>query len=113
MVVRRECALLLVTAVLLRVTECAKGASTGYVYASPLIGSGGTGFGSGGHNPGAQFPFGALRLGPDSALKVLGFDLVSPFDHYGGYNFEDNQIRAFSHTHLVGAGVGDFGNGRT
>ena len=108
---RRECGLLIfLLIVLLRVTECADGADTGYVYASPLVGSGGTGFGSGGHNPGAQCPFGALRVGPDSALKVLGFDLVSPFDHYGGYNFEDNQIRAFSHTHLVGAGVGDFGN---
>ena len=32
------------------------------------------------------------------------------FDHYGGYHFGDNSVVAFSHTHLVGAGVGDLGN---
>ena len=84
--------------------------TNGFEFANPLLGSGGTGFGSGGHNPGAQYPFGALRMGPDTALKVFGFDVVSSFDHYGGYNYEDDHIRAFSPTHLVGAGVGDFGN---
>ena len=79
-------------------------------YANPLIGSGGSGFGSGGQNPGAQFPFGALRLGPDTTAKIFGKDAVFSFDHFGGYNFEDRYIRAFSHTHMVGAGVGDFGN---
>ena len=29
------------------------------------------------------------------------------FDHYGGYHHGDNSVIAFSHTHLVGAGVGD------
>ena len=84
--------------------------NNGFEFANPLFGSGGTGFGSGGHNPGAQYPFGALRMGPDTALQVFGFNVVSSFDHYGGYNYEDDHIRAFSHTHLVGAGVGDFGN---
>jgi len=51
-----------------------------------------------------------LRLGPDTALKVFDQDLTLPFEHFGGYNFEDNYIRAFSHTHLVGAGAGDYGN---
>ena len=67
------------------------------------------GFWGRGHNPG-RGAVGAMRLGPDSALRFLGFDIVSPFDHYGGYNYEDDGIRAFSHTHLVGAGVGDYGN---
>lgn len=33
-----------------------------------------------------------------------------PFNHAGGYYFNDTHIRAFSHTHLVGAGVEDYGN---
>ena len=46
-----------------------------------------------------------MRLGPDtSALIQL------PFQHYGGYAFADAHISGFSHTHLVGAGVADFGN---
>ncbi len=71
-----------------------------------FIGSGGSGFGAGGHNPGAQHPFGILRLGPDTSNDGI----ILPFDHYGGYSFGDNTVRAFSHTHLVGAGVGDLGN---
>ncbi len=68
-------------------------------------GTGGFGFGAGSQLPGVQVPYGALRLGPDtSALIQL------PFQHYGGYAFDDSHISAFSHTHLVGAGVADFGN---
>ena len=59
------------------------------------------------HRATAQVPFGALRLGPDTTL--VG-DAFVEFDHYGGYNFEDTHVRAFSHTHMVGAGVGDFGS---
>lgn len=32
------------------------------------------------------------------------------FYHCGGYYYNDTHIRAFSHTHLVGAGIADFGN---
>ena len=84
--------------------------SSYHQYVNTFIGSGGSGFGSGGNNPGAQVPFGALRLGPDSTSKIFNKDVVIPFDHYSGYNYEDTYIRAFSHTRLVGAGVGDFGN---
>lgn len=70
------------------------------------IGSGGKGFGVGGINPGPQVPFGAMRLGPDTSFDGL----VLSWQHYGGYYFDDNSIDAFSHTHLVGAGVGDWGN---
>lgn len=76
----------------------------------PFIGSGGTGFGAGGHNPGAQVPFGMMRLGPDTGQRILGAQVILPFDHYGGYSHGDNSVIAFSHTHLVGAGVGDLGN---
>ena len=80
-------------------------------HVDPFIGSGGAGFGAGGHNPGAQVPFGIMRLGPDTGT-LLGKDEIvePPFDHYGGYHHSDNSIVAFSHTHMVGAGVGDLGN---
>lgn len=72
------------------------------------IGTGGFGFAIGELNPGAQVPFGSMRLGPDTGLG-FGVDFP-PFDHYGGYYDSDTHIRAFSHTHFVGAGVGDYGN---
>ena len=68
-------------------------------------GTGGFGFGAGAQLPGVQVPFGVLRLGPDTTSFL---DL--PFQHYGGYAYDDSHIAAFSHTHTVGAGVGDLGN---
>ena len=67
-----------------------------------LIGTGGFGWGVGGQNPGAQLPFGAMRLGPDTSLGPV--DPVKVGVQYGGYWYNDTRIRAFSHTHLVGAG---------
>ena len=50
------------------------------------------------------------RAGPDTGLRV-GKEIVRlPFQHYGGYSYSDSDIVAFSHTHMVGAGVGDLGN---
>ena len=72
-------------------------------YVDTFIGSGGSGFGSGGDNPGAQVPFGAIRIGPDTTSKTFNKDFTIPFDHYSGYNYEDQYMRAFSHTRLVGA----------
>ena len=77
-----------------------------YDFANPFIGSGGPGFGYGGVNPGAQYPFGALRLGPDTSNTIADIS----FRHFSGYNYFDDTIRAFSHTHLVGAGTDDLGN---
>jgi putative alpha-1,2-mannosidase len=73
-------------------------------FVDPFIGTGGFGFGAGSHNPCAQLPHGSMRLGPDTGKLTL------PFDHYGGYHYSDDFVRGFSHTHLVGAGVGDYGN---
>lgn len=86
-------------------------------FVNPLIGTGGLGFGAGSINPGPQVPGGAMRLGPDTTM-VLGenttpssMELWLPFQHFGGYSYEaDNYIRAFSLTHLVGAGIADWGN---
>jgi predicted alpha-1,2-mannosidase len=71
-----------------------------------FIGSGGPGFGDGSLSPAAQYPFGALRLGPDTTSSFADIS----FRHFSGYHYLDNQIRGFSHTHLVGAGVNDLGN---
>lgn len=76
-----------------------------YSLASPFIGSGGPGFGYGSLNPGAQYPFSPLRLGPDTTSSVADID----FQHFSGYLYYDSLIRGFSHTHLVGAGVNDLG----
>ena len=74
------------------------------------LGTGGFGFGVGGVNPGVQVPFGAFRLGPDTTLETTSSVPLNLGTHYGGYWYGDSKIRAFSHTHLVGAGVGDWGN---
>jgi predicted alpha-1,2-mannosidase len=70
-----------------------------------FIATGGPAYGYGGINPGAQYPFGALRLGPDTTTTVVDLS----FRHFSGYHALDDQIRGFSHTHLVGAGVDDLG----
>jgi len=71
-----------------------------------FIATGGLAYGYGGINPGVQFPFGALRLGPDTTDSVVDLS----YRHFSGYNYADNKIRAFSHTHFVGAGVNGLGS---
>ena len=66
----------------------------------------GLAFGYGGINPGATYPAGPLRLGPDTSYTVGNAD----YRHFSGYNYLDDLIRGFSHTHLVGAGMGGLGN---
>lgn len=64
-------------------------------FVDPLIGTGGHG-----HTfPGATVPFGKVQLSPDNPSK--GWDWTS------GYNYSDDQLYGFSHTHLSGTGVGD------
>lgn len=64
-------------------------------YVDPFIGTGGHG-----HTfPGAVVPFGMVQLSPDNVSK--GWDWTS------GYNYADDQLIGFSHTHLSGTGVGD------
>jgi predicted alpha-1,2-mannosidase len=58
--------------------------------------------GTGGHGhtyPGASVPFGMVQLSPDTFNA--GWDWCS------GYNYSDNSIMGFSHTHLSGTGIGD------
>ena len=67
-------------------------------YVNPFIGTGGHG-----HTyPGATMPFGMMQLSPDTRLD--GWDGCS------GYHHSDNYIYGFSHTHLSGTGVSDYGD---
>ncbi|RYG68502.1 hypothetical protein EON64_05020 [archaeon] len=80
--------------------------TTAYDKVNVFIASGGLAYGYGSINPGAQMPFGAMRLGPDTTIKAADVG----YRHFSGYNSQDNVVRAFSHTHLFGAGVNDLGN---
>jgi predicted alpha-1,2-mannosidase len=64
----------------------------------PFIGTGGHG-----HTfPGATRPFGMVQLSPDTRLE--GWDGCS------GYHYSDDIIYGFSHTHLSGTGIPDYGD---
>ena len=66
-------------------------------WVDPFIGTGGHG-----HTfPGATSPFGMVQLSPDTSLD--GWDGCS------GYHYSDSYIYGFSHTHLSGTGVSDYG----
>lgn len=78
-------------------------------YVNPMIGTGGTGsstFDLGATFPGASAPFGMVKLSPDTTINGVH----SVLTHFSGYIYQDTQIRGFSHTHLSGAGVTDYGN---
>ena len=67
-------------------------------YVNPFIGTGGHG-----HTyPGASSPFGMIQLSPDTRLEG--------WDGCGGYHYSDDEIYGFSHTHLSGTGVSDYGD---
>ncbi|MEL7118797.1 MAG: GH92 family glycosyl hydrolase, partial [Bacteroidota bacterium] len=67
-------------------------------FVNPFIGTGGHG-----HTyPGATVPFGMVQLSPDTRLE--GWDGCS------GYHYTDSIVYGFSHTHLSGTGVSDYGD---
>lgn len=71
---------------------------TGYV--NPFIGTAGHG-----HTyPGATVPFGMVQLSADTRKDN--------WDACSGYHYSDSLILGFSHTHLSGTGVGDYGDVR-
>ena len=68
-------------------------------HVNPFIGTGGHG-----HTfPGATVPFGMVQLSPDTRID-------GSWDGCGGYHYSDNLIYGFSHTHLNGTGVSDYGD---
>jgi len=69
-----------------------------YLLVNPFIGTGGHG-----HTyPGATLPFGMVQMSPDSRLD--GWDGCS------GYHYSDTYLYGFSHTHLSGTGISDYGD---
>ncbi len=52
--------------------------------------------------PGATVPFSMVQLSPDT--RTLGWDGCA------GYHYSDSSILGFSHTHLSGTGIGDYGD---
>lgn len=67
-------------------------------YVDPFIGTAGHG-----HTfPGATMPFGMVQLSPDT--RLTGWDGCS------GYHYSDQIIYGFSHTHLSGTGISDYGD---
>jgi predicted alpha-1,2-mannosidase len=67
-------------------------------YVNPFVGTGGHG-----HTyPGPSLPFGMIQPGPDT--RLTGWDSCS------GYHYSDSRILGFSHTHLSGTGIPDYGD---
>ena len=67
-------------------------------HVNPFIGTAGHG-----HTfPGAIVPFGMVQLSPDT--RLTGWDGCS------GYHYSDSFIHGFSHTHLSGTGISDYGD---
>jgi predicted alpha-1,2-mannosidase len=68
-------------------------------FVNPFIGTGGHG-----HTfPGAVLPFGMVQLSPDTRID-------GSWDGCSGYHYSDSLIYGFSHTHLSGTGVSDWGD---
>jgi len=69
------------------------------LFVNPFIGTGGHG-----HTfPGATLPFGMVQLSPDTRVD-------GSWDGCSGYHYSDSIIYGFSHTHLSGTGVSDYGD---
>ena len=67
-------------------------------YVNPFVGTGGHG-----HTfPGAIVPYGMVQLSPDT--RLTGWDGCS------GYHYSDSIVYGFSHTHLSGTGISDYGD---
>ncbi len=72
---------------------------TPVMFVNPMVGTGGHG-----HTfPGAVWPFGMVQLSPDTRTDAS-------WDGCGGYYYDDTFIYGFSHTHLSGTGVSDYGD---
>jgi predicted alpha-1,2-mannosidase len=66
---------------------------------NPFIGTGGHG-----HTfPGAVWPHGMVQLSPDTRID-------GSWDGCSGYHYSDSVLYGFSHTHLSGTGVSDYGD---
>ncbi len=80
-----------------------------YSYVNPLIGTNGMG-----HTfPGACVPFGFIQLSPDTDTiphNIDGKYQPQVYEYCAGYQYKDNSIVGFSHTHFNGTGHSDLGD---
>ena len=103
----RRCAQTAVTVLILSAARAASAApadaaASAYAAVDPFIGTGG-----GGHTfPGAVVPFGMVQLSPDTQIKPRS----AGYDWAAGYNYGDQTIVGFSHTHFSGTGHSDLGD---
>lgn len=78
-------------------------------YVNPMIGTAGMG-----HTfPGACAPFGIVQLSPETDTiphNIDGRYQGKVYDYCAGYQYSDNTIVGFSHTHLSGTGHSDLGD---
>ena len=78
-------------------------------YVNPMIGTEGMG-----HTfPGACAPFGIVQLSPETDTiphNVDGKYQSRVYEYCAGYQYSDNTIVGFSHTHLSGTGHSDLGD---
>ncbi len=77
-------------------------------HVNPFMGTGGAMFNLGSALPGATRPFGMVKVSPDTVKGASGMPV--DFQHCAGYRYEDDHIEGFSHNHLHGTGIGDYGN---
>ena len=73
---------------------------------SPMIGTGGIGYGVGCGFPGPGWPFGLVKVSPDTS--AANGAAVGAY-HGGGYHADDGYIQGFSHMHLYAVGLTDYG----
>lgn len=78
-------------------------------YVNVFIGTNGMG-----HTfPGATYPYGSVQLSPDTDTiphNVNGVYQPRAYDYCAGYQYRDNTIVGFSHTHFSGTGHSDLGD---
>jgi predicted alpha-1,2-mannosidase len=95
---RRLALSILAALTVLAAPSAAAGAGNPVDCVDPRIGTGGHG-----HTfPGPTLPFGMVQLSPDT--RLTGWDGCS------GYHDSDRRVFGFSHTHLSGTGVSDYGD---
>lgn len=83
-------------------------AEQAYELVDVWIGSGGLGYGYAALTPAAQAPLGMVKLGPDTTRG----NIRAENQHFSGYHDADPEVRGYSHLHLIGTGVADYGNVR-
>ncbi len=90
-------------------TQPVQGKQSGVKYVNPLIGTDKMGH----VFPGACVPFGIVQLSPDTDTiphNVNGVYQKDAYKYCAGYQYSDQTIVGFSHTHLSGTGHSDLGD---